>query len=275
MIIINLSVWQRSKGQAMVKSLVPGLGKGVSRFAVALVLGATAVAAQAEPVTTQGTWWGTDGTDGTLKGRDINGNAVALNSADAVFFYDTKLNITWLRDWNADGQMNWASAKAWAASLNIGGFTGWRLPEVSAPEGESLNITPAYTGTDRGYNVNITNSELAHMFYVTLGNLAFYDSIGNEAQSGWGLTNTAYFTNMQSFDYWSGTEDALDPSYAWFFNTGYGLQGNLAFKNLSLYAVAVRPGDVLAAQAVPEPGTLGLLLAALGVGAVVRRRRAR
>jgi len=46
-------------------------------------------------------------------------------------------------------------------------------------------------------------------------------------------------------------------------------------KNSDLYAVvAVRPGDVLAAQAVPEPGTLALLLAAVGVGAVVRRRRA-
>jgi len=248
----------------MDKGLTEDLIKGVSRFAVALVLGATAVAAQAAPVAGQGIW------ETTLQGRDINGNAVALNSADAVFFYDTVLNITWLRDWNANGGMNWASANAWAASLNIGGFNDWRLPELSG----ALNTTFAYTGTDIGYNVNTANSELAHMFYVTLGNLAYADSSGNELQPGWGLTNTAYFTNMQSFIYWSGTEYAPDPSNAWYFNTFDGYQGG-AGKVIALYAVAVRPGDVLAAQAVPEPGTLGLLLAALGVGAVVRRRRAR
>ena len=50
-------------------------------------------------------------------------------------------------------------------------------------------------------------------------------------------------------------------------------QENADFKDGRFYAVAVRPGDV--AVAVPEPGTLGLMLAALGAGAVVRRRRSR
>lgn len=121
--------------------------KGVSRLAVALVFGATALAAQAAPVTTQGTWWGTDGTDGTLQARDIDGNAVALDSTDAVFFYDTALEITWLGDWNygagssfddgfdtTDGRMSWASAVAWATNLLVGDYGGWRLPTTAQPD---------------------------------------------------------------------------------------------------------------------------------------------
>lgn len=251
----------------MEKSLTGGLIKGVSRLTIAFVLGATALAAQAAPMTTQGTWWGTDGTDGTLKGRDINGNAVALNSEDAAFFYDTVLDITWLGDWNANGLKDWASANAWAAALDINGYTGWRLPELTG----TLNTAFGYTGRDMGFNVNTANSELAHMFYVTLGNRAYFDTSGNAPQSGWGLSNTAYFKNMQSWYYWSSTEYAPDPSGAWNFDTNDGSQNYDFGKNVALHAVAVRPGDVLA---VPEPGTLGLLLAALGLGAVVRRRRA-
>ena len=263
--------------------------QGASRLGIVLIFGATALAAQAAPVTTQGTWWGTDGTDGTLQARDIAGNAVALSAPTASFFYDTVLNITWLADWNAgagssyddgpsttDGRMTWDSALDWAAALEINGVTGWRLPSITDTGTAGCNFS--YNGTDCGYNVDTASSEMAHLFYVTLGNFALFDTSGNlrdgTAGVDWGLTNTAYFTNMQPDVHWSGTAYAPDSSHAWFFNTLYGWQ-DLDDKRFALYAVAVRPGDVLAAQAVPEPGTLGLLLAALGVGAVVRRRRAR
>jgi len=208
--------------------------------AVAVLVAATGTA-NAGPMTSMGTWWGTDGTDGTLKARDIDRNEVALDSTDAYFFYDTVLDLTWLRDWNAgagtsfdngsiatNGRTTWAYANAWVSSLDINGLTGWRLPELSGP----LNYTSAYTGTDRGYNVNTANSELAYMFYVTLGNLAFPDTSGLGPQPGWGLTNTAYFTNMQSYYYWSGTEYAPNPSNAWYFGTYDGYQSN-GFKNVS------------------------------------------
>ena len=86
-------------------------------------------AAQAAPVSGQGTW------ETTLQARDINGDGVV----DA--FYDTALNVTWLADANAaagtiydssvfstatDGQMTWLDAKAWAANLSVYGLTGWR-----------------------------------------------------------------------------------------------------------------------------------------------------
>ena len=121
-------------------------------------------------------------------------------------------------------------------------------------------------------------SEWAHLYYVTLGNLA-YCAPGvtqcNSAQPGWGLTNTADFRNLQAWAYWSGLPYAPFPQdYAWFFLTYYGYQSG-ALQGDDWYALAVRPGDVtVAAAAVPEPMTLPLVLTALTGLLVARRRRA-
>lgn len=265
-----------------------------TRLALSAALIAVAAGVQAAPITTQGTWWGTDGTDGTLRARDINGDAVALSSASATFFYDTTLNITWLANMNAgagstfddgfsatDGRMTWDSAVAWTASLTTGGFSDWRLPSIIDSGAPGCQFS--YSGTDCGYNVQTqvggAYSEWAHLFYVTLGNLAEFDSSGNYRVGSegvdWGLTNTAYFTNMQSDFYWSGTELAPDPANAWFFGTFDGFQGFVP-KSFGLYAVAVRSGDVLRdGGTVPEPQSLALALTALaGLGLALRRRRA-
>ena len=53
-----------------------------------------------------------------LVGRDINRNAVAGNDASSVFLYDDVLKVTWLRNANANGLMNWAQADTWAKNLN-------------------------------------------------------------------------------------------------------------------------------------------------------------
>jgi hypothetical protein len=79
------------------------------------------------------------------------------------------------------------------------------------------------------------------------------------------------FTGVQSWYYWSGTEWGV-PGFAWGFGTRNGFQGS-GDKNLALYAVAVRPGNV--AASVPEPQTLALVLLALGATAVARGRRSR
>lgn len=257
-------------------------------LAASLGLLAVVGTAQAGPITGQGTW------ESTLKARDINGNAVALGDASTAFFYDTALNITWLADMNyaktsghdADGLMNWSTSVTWANTLTIGSFSGWRLPTMVDTGTAGCNLS--YDGgTDCGHNVQTKDgstvySEMAHLYYVTLGNLAYCAPGGNTpntcegAQAGWGLSNTAWFQSMQSNFYWSGLEYAPNQDGAWYFDTFVGSQYG-ANKFSALYAVAVRPGDVLrdAGNQVPEPQGLVLALTALaGLGVAARRRRA-
>jgi hypothetical protein len=93
----------------------------------------------------QGSW------ETTLLGRDINGNAIASNNPLAVFLYDTSLDVTWLRNAEASGLLDWPAAKNWASTLNVGGFTGWRLPTHADTGAPGCNW--GYSGTDCSYNV--------------------------------------------------------------------------------------------------------------------------
>ncbi len=235
-----------------------------------LGLAVASLGTEAAVITGRGTW------ETTLQGRDAAGNPInMLNAAgDAPnpglkYVYDTVLDLTWLADWNFNG--NWSGAQAWAMSLtDFGG--GWALPAVldtNAPGCEFAN-----TGTDCGYNVygseaERRNSPLAHMYYDTLGNLGRLDAFGN-FQPDYGLKNSGPFSNMQAV-YWSGT--ALAPFTAveaWAFHLFDGIQDG-SFQSASDSAVAVRRGDVFAGS-VPEPGGLALLGLAFGALAVVRGR---
>ena len=154
-----------------------------------------------------------------LELRDLNGNATAI-TADAEFAYDTVLDATWYLT-GTNTRSNWDDAKSWAAALTVGTFSGWSLP--STPDNCS------------GYNC--TNSQMGELYYTALGN-----------PEGGPLSNTGPFKNLQSYYYWSGTEYAPSPGGAWLFYTNLGFQ-SADTKNLALYALAVRPGDV---AAVPE-----------------------
>lgn len=239
-----------------------------------LVLGLVPVNANAASVSGQGTW------ETTLQGRDLDGN---LTTAEA--YYDTDLNITWLANANyAVNLMDWSSANAWAAGLNPygSGITGWRLPYTGPVNGATYNYAWAYDGSaDQGYNIGApgtvyagsTGSEMAHMFYITLGNLAYCDTSANCPQAGWGATNTGPFSNVPG-EYWSATaleaEGAYD--YAWLFSFNYGSQYG-TIKADSYGAWAVHSGDVGTAI-VPVPATVWLFGSGLiGLLGVSRKRR--
>lgn len=191
--------------------------------------------------------------------------------------YDSDQDITWLQDANyaqtsgydSDGIMSWVEANDWAAGLSYGGYDDWRLSSIVDKGNDGCNS--GYSGTDCGYNVDTSGSELAYMWYDILGNTPYGGTSGNYPQSGWGLHSTSAdgvdILNFLSCCYWSSSEYFIDTALAWGFQAYDGLQG-YADKNHGHYAWAVRSGDVVP---VPEPGTV-LLLAAAGLAGFARRR---
>lgn len=213
-------------------------------------------------------------THAALQGRDLNGS---LGSFEA--YYDTVLDITWLADANMNGIMTWDAANTWATNLSFYNpltnqtYDYWRLPTTTDTGMAGCNF--AYSGTDCGYNVAPASSEMAHLYFVTLGNQSYYTTTGavSGAYAGGAnptsnLDNVGPFVNFQAYSYWSGTEYAPYPS-AWRFDTWVGRQ-DFVLKTYSHYALAVSPGDV---AAVPEAQTYALMLAGLGlIGWRARRR---
>lgn len=217
-------------------------------------------AARAVGVPGQGSW------ETTLQARDIDKDGVT----DA--FYDTALNITWLRASRYEG-MPWSAAKAWAEQDRFG-LSGWRLPktkDTGAP-GCDLNYTG---GTDCGFNPDssvATGSEWAHLFYQSLGNKGLYAPGTRDAQAGFGLSNTGNFLNLNPDGIaWSGTEYAPEAGSAWYFEFQWGVQHFMPKDNRYSNVMAVRDGDV--AAAVPEPQTYVMLLMGLVALPLVRRRK--
>ena len=204
----------------------------------------------------------------------------ALYDRGGGMIYDSDQDLTWLQDANyaktsgydADGLMDWDTATAWAAGLNYGGYSDWRLPTIVDNGNDGCNW--GYNGTDCGYNVDTSGSELAYMWYDILGNMAYSDTSGSAPQPGWGLTSTGAdgvsFQNLQSDVYWSGTEYAPTTSYyAWLFNTRYGNQ-SYYYKSNEFYAWVVRSGDV---APVPLPAAVWMFGAGLaGLGVFGRRK---
>lgn len=215
-------------------------------------------------------------------------NAALISRAGGQAYYDDMLNITWLTNANLaasnsfgvtginiGGAMTWAKANEWIAAMNAAnhlGVNSWRLPfvEDTGPPGCDF----AYSGTDCGYNVQTMSgstvfSEMAHLYYVTLGNLAFCTTGASCPQAGWGLTNTGpFFANLQPGYYWSGTTYATGTSSAWYFYFNDGSQ-SFNTQNNNFYAWAVSPGDVL----IPAPGALWLFVTCVvALGARLKRR---
>lgn len=145
--------------------------------------------------------------------------------------YDTDLNITWYAVVN-NTEMTWGEANSWAASLTLGGVSGWRLPESDL--------------TCSGHNC--TGSEMGHLYYDELGYVA-----------GGQLTNVGPFTNLQLSYYWFNPPIITHA----FGHVFYALDEYEAYDNNSSHrygALAVHEGDV---APVPEPSTMLFLASAL------------
>ena len=195
----------------------------------------------------------------SLQARDLDGDAATIEA-----YYDTQLNITWMADFRLMGATSdWSTAMNWASAQTFGGVSGWRLPST---DDAAWNGTCNYGagGTSIcGYLPGANSSEVANLYYATLGNVGY-------PSAGYGLTNTGPFKNLFGSVYWSSTGTSTDPSQAWVFGFFGGDQGPNP-KTYSLWAEPVHDGDVGVAVAVPEPAGVVLMLAGL-VGLGLHRR---
>lgn len=206
--------------------------------------------------------------------------AATDGGTDYQAYYDTEANLTWLADANnsrttgydADGRMDWSDANNWATGLNVGGVTGWRLPETIDIGNDGATYINLYQGVDYGYNIT-SHSELSNMYFNVLGNTSDYDINGvrlNCPLPSSCLTNTGPFSNLQATAYWSGTESAINTDNAWLFFMGFGIQAIGTQEDNGIYAWAVHSGDV---SAVPVPAAVWLFGSGLiGLAGLAKRK---
>lgn len=217
-------------------------------------------------------------------------NATLIDEGNGLI-YDSAQNLTWLQDANlaatttfgvsgitSDGAMTWDTAEAWIAAMNAAdykGYNDWRLPTITDTGTPGCNFSD--NGTDCGYNVDTSGSELAYMWYDILGNTAFDDTSGNptgcNGNPPYCLTSTSAdgvsIDNLQPDYYWSSTEYAPSNASAWYFGTWDGVQDAFP-RDVEIDAWAVRSGNV---TGVPAPATRWLFaVGLLGLGVVTRRR---
>ena len=187
-------------------------------------------------------------------------NADLVSRAGGALVYDSDLDITWLTDANyaftsgyvgnitatyGDGRMSWQQAYDWAQQLEFLGFNDWRLPRALPVNGISYNGNLSYDrSTDTGYNITSPNNELAYMFHANLGNISYYDTVGNAPQSNYGLQNRGEFQNYYEYYYWTNNvHPDFGDTYSWGFSNIVGGQ-RIYYQPGEHYAWAVRDGDV-------------------------------
>ena len=263
----------------------------------------TSLTAHAARVSGQGTW------ESTLLARDLDGN---LSTVEA--YYDTDLDITWLKDANysatqyansggaegdSDGRWTWAGANNWAATLDPYGsnITGWRLPDTNPVNGLAYDYGFQNDGaSDKGYNISApgslyagsAGSELAHMFYNTLGNIGYYDRFGagpSCTPPDYCLSNIGPFLIPNASDsafgnvpFWSATEYHGPTGFpprpgAWSFSFDHGYQGFSGSLSFNQYAWAVHDGD-MGSAVVPTLSSVWLFGSGLlGLGSMAMRKK--
>ncbi|HYA38137.1 MAG TPA: DUF1566 domain-containing protein [Candidatus Methylomirabilis sp.] len=211
-------------------------------------------------------------------GLVANAEAALVSRLNGQAVYDTDFNITWLANANlaasntfgvsgiaGSGAMDWGTAQSWISAMdsaNYLGYSDWRLPTTLQPD-----ATCGSQSSGASFGISCTGSEMGHLFYNELGGTAG-TSILTSHNSFLDL-----FSNVQSDIYWSGTDYALTPGYAWVFGFSAGVQDGAYKSGSFLNAWAVRPGDI---AAVPIPAAAWLFGSGLlGLFGLTRRRKIR
>ena len=240
-----------------------------------VILAFISVAVQAGPISGQGTW------ESTLQGRDLDGDPSTFEA-----YYDTVLDITWLADASLSrresfgisdidfGRMYGDTVYDWLAAMNAHngtgylGFNDWRLPTMLDTGAPGCDY--AYFGTDCGASVQTGSadttvySELASLWFDTLGNVSYLNATGSGPQDGWVMGgsdgnaggNTGPFLEIRNSLYFTGLADTSNGyGYVWQFDFPPGEQYPYT-KYEGSFAWPVRDGDV--APPSPDSDTDGL-----------------
>jgi hypothetical protein len=233
-----------------------------------------------------------------LQARDLNSDSVA----DA--YYDTVLNITWLKNANlaksntfglpsttsspgvdilgagglavvTSGAMQYPLISSWLGGMNDQQYLGygdWRLPSIKPinPNG-IFDFTMSNSGaTDGGTNISAPGTPYAgstssEMAYMYYNNLVSYGGGGG----------SSLFDNLGNGYYWSNQERFIAPFGQMGFSFSSGVQISVG-RDVPSFVWAVRNGDSgTVVSPVPEPETWGMMMAGLGLLGVMARRKKR
>lgn len=181
------------------------------------------------------------------RSSDADGNGT-LDVIDAIEAITPNSLHTFL----SDGRTTWWGANAFVAYLNsisYGGSDNWRLPTVVS---ENFGFVTATNGT-------VSGDELSELYFDELGSKAANPA---NSSSPYGISDpNNHFKNLQSDYYWYGTEYADWYNDSWFFTTSFGTQ-YYGSKASLFYVWVINPGTI---TVVPEPNSLAMLLAGLGL----------
>lgn len=164
-------------------------------------------------------------------------------------------------DFYLDGAANWFGTMAFISYLNKTNYAGsnqWHLPTVATT---TMGYATDNNGTEPG-------DEFKELYYSELDNTPYY-----EGGLVYGIQDPdSYFDNEESSVYFNSTEYTQDPSKIWRFVTIFGTQDIDLKKYDKFYGWAIATGHI---SAVPEPESIAILLAGLGLlGFAVRRKQA-
>lgn len=227
------------------------------------------------------------------KDANLLGSMIAANGYDAVVnaIIQVTPTVASLPNYDAptgeytlsqndfvDGYVSWYGAVAFVNYLNSIQYAGsdrWKLPAAMVLD--SSGCTPdtgssicGHDAISQGNGAN-TGNELAELYFHELGGRS-RQFINGMLYPGTGMPQTDTFDNEEHNPaFATSTEVAANGNLNYYFDTRNGMQLSYLKGGADLYyAWAITPGLI---TAVPEPESVGMLMAGLSVISWIQRRR--